>query len=290
MNFLTKIFSASFTKQNIKKLFPSGIKAAGRSQILDAYVKSSPTSQNIIQLFQGEWSSAMPKSSGLHSEPGTAALFEDGRITWADIALGGFAGKDILELGPLECGHSYILQKLGANSVTAIESNQRAFMKCLGIKEIFGLDRVHVKLGNFIPFLDETNKKFDAVIASGVLYHMTDPISVLDKIAKVSDKLFFWTHYFIEEYGSKNSRTFEVPHGYELKGFEGKGAKRYYREAQKWSGFCGGSEPYAVWLTKETILKHLNSLGFTKIDIQIDLPHHPNGPAFSFSAQRQILE
>ena len=76
-----------------------------------------------------------------------------------------------------------MLQKLGANTITSIESNKCAFMKCLSVKEIFNLNRVHFKLGNFIPFLESTNEKFDAVIASGILYHMTEPVSVLTKMA-----------------------------------------------------------------------------------------------------------
>lgn len=259
---------------------------AAANSILDAYVKTLPTDQNVIDLFKGEWSSTMPAESGLKSEPGRAGLFEDGRITWANKMLGGFEGKNVLELGPLEGAHSYMLQKMGASTITSVESNQRAFMKCLCVKEIFNLNRVHFKLGSFIPFLETTNEKFDAAIASGVLYHMTDPVSVLTKMARVSDKLFLWTHYYEKNYCTKNKQIFDAPHSYKLAGFEGVGAKRYYRESLNWRGFCGGSETHAVWLSKETILKHLGSLGFNKIDIHIDDLNHPNGPAFSFSAQR----
>jgi Protein of unknown function (DUF1698) len=254
--------------------------------ISDVYVKALPTNQNLLDLFKGEWSSTMPTNSGLKSEPGPAALFEDGRIIWANKILGGFKGKNILELGPLEGAHSYMLQKLGANTITAIESNQRAFMKCLCVKEIFNLNRVHFKLGSFIPFLETTNERFDTAIASGVLYHMTDPVSLLTKMARVSDKLFLWTHYYEKSYCEKNKQVFDAPHSYRLAGFDGVGAKRYYKESLNWRGFCGGSETHAVWLSKETILKHLNSLGFNKIDIHVDHLEHPNGPAFSFSAQR----
>jgi SAM-dependent methyltransferase len=279
--------SKSYQHDNISlKSAPEIADQPASNSILDVYVKSSPTDQNIIDLFKGEWSSTMPTGSGLKSEPGPAGLFEDGRITWADEMLGGFKGKNILELGPLEGAHSYMLQKIGANTITSIESNQRAFMKCLSVKEIFDLDRVHFKLGDFIPFLETTEKKFDAVIASGVLYHMIDPIAVLTKMARVSDKLFIWTHYFDEKYGAKNHRIFDKPQSYQLSGFKGMGAKRFYRESLNWQGFCGGSETYAVWLSKDTILNHLNSLGFNKIDIHIDAMDHPNGPAFSFSAQR----
>jgi hypothetical protein len=84
----------------------------------------------------------------------------------------------------------------------------------------------------------------------------------------------------------KNRQIFDSPNVVSLSNFSGKGAKRYYREAIQWQGFCGGSEPYAVWLSKDTILGHLKNLGFKSINVHIDHYEHPNGPAFSFSAQR----
>ena len=91
--------------------------------ILDQYVTRAPTQQNILDLFDGEWSSMMPTTSGLTTRPGTAALFEDGRIAWAEQQFGGFNARRILELGPLECGHTYMLHERGAESIVSIEAN-----------------------------------------------------------------------------------------------------------------------------------------------------------------------
>ena len=33
------------------------------------------------------------------------------------------------------------------------------------------------------------------VLASGVLYHCTDPVHVLELIARTSDRIALWTHY-----------------------------------------------------------------------------------------------
>jgi hypothetical protein len=52
---------------------------------------------------KGAWSSAVP---GLPTT-GNIPLFEDGRITLFEERLGGFARKQVLELGPLEGGHTY---------------------------------------------------------------------------------------------------------------------------------------------------------------------------------------
>jgi hypothetical protein len=70
-----------------------------------------------------------------------------------------------------------MLQRMNAKKIVSIEANTRAFLKCLCIKEIFNLDCVKFKLGDFIQFLEKTNSKFDLVFASGVLYHMLEPIT-----------------------------------------------------------------------------------------------------------------
>jgi SAM-dependent methyltransferase len=257
--------------------------------ILDEYVRTHPSDQNILDMFEGEWSSAMPVASGLKTLPGTAALFEDSRIDWASGFFGGYSGKDILELGPLEGGHSYMIQKAGAKSVTSIESNRRAFQKCLCVKEVFNLDRVQFKLGDFNEYLKYPSRHFDAVIASGVLYHMTDPVTSLINMTKVSDQIFLWTHYYDQKILNSGAQTrthFVEPHAVIVNDFNGTGARRYYQSSLEWNGFCGGSEPHAVWLSKDTILAVLKNQGFIKIDVGFDHPDHPNGPAFAVCAQR----
>ncbi len=119
------------------------------------FVSEAPSTQNVIDLFDGEWSTAMPSDLGAVSRPGHAGLFTDGRISWAGQILGPFRGLDILELGPLEGAHSFMLEQLGAASITAIEANARAFLKCLCIKEVMGMLRVRFMLGSFLPYLEQ---------------------------------------------------------------------------------------------------------------------------------------
>ena len=135
-------------------------------EILDAYVLTEPNNQNVLDIFKRQWSSRLPDNFGLVTQPGTARLFEDDRVAWAEQTLGNFSNWKILELGPLEGGHSYMFQSRNANKVISIEANTRAFLKCLCIKEILKLDRVEFKLGDFMSFLENDNSKYDMVFAS----------------------------------------------------------------------------------------------------------------------------
>jgi hypothetical protein len=77
-------------------------------------------------------------------------LFDDNRIKWFEQQCAGFAGKRILELGPLEGGHTCMLSRAGAASITSIESNTAAFLKCLIVQNTltFKADSVW---GTFVP-------------------------------------------------------------------------------------------------------------------------------------------
>jgi hypothetical protein len=255
---------------------------------VETFVLSAPCAQNMLDMFQSEWASRFPPPFDL-LKAGEIPLFQDGRIHWTIQELGGVSGLRILELGPLEGGHSYMLDRAGAASVQAIESNRRAFMKCLVAKEILGMNSVQFQLGDFFPFLNETEEQWDLCVASGVLYHMREPIELLMRIASHCERLFLWTHY----YDSKTietqpvfSRRFGPTAKKKVDGFSYTTHRHYYLEALELDGFCGGNAPFSEWIGKDAILGALRHFGFNNITVVDDTLNHPNGPAFSVLATK----
>jgi SAM-dependent methyltransferase len=258
-------------------------------EILDHYILTRPSAQNALDIFQGEWSSKLPDEFGLVTKPGTAALFEDARIEWAEQHLGGFAGRSVLELGPLEGGHSYMLQKRGAARVVAIEANTRCYLKCLCVKEVLGLDKVDFLLGDFIAFMEESTARFDVLVASGVLYHMTDPIALLRLIGKSSDRVMLWTHFYDEAIiraSSVLSPRFGTLRSFTQDGHTYQCATQSYQVERTKAAFCGGAAPVSNWLTKDSLVQALRNLGYTGIEVGFEAPHHPNGPSLALCATR----
>ena len=251
---------------------------------LDNYSSEIPSLQNAVDIFKGEWSSAVPGS--LTSGP--APLFTDPRVTyWIEKTHAFFNVRDsqhqinALELGPLEGAHSYMFSNAGWK-VTSVESNSRAFLKTLIIYNEFRLN-AKVLFGDFIPYLrDPSTPVFDFLSASGVLYHMKNPLEALDLICAKSTSFGLWTHFVTDEYINSWPGRWHETECHSLNKLC-TGFKQFYGNGLESHAFCGGGQDFAVWLRKEDILTSISGQGFS-IDIDsIDL-NHPNGPCLTLFA------
>jgi Protein of unknown function (DUF1698) len=261
------------------------------TSILDCYVTSEPSDQNALNIFKTEWISKLPSEFG-QLEAGTIPLFEDTRLVWMFQKLSGIVGQRVLELGPLEAGHTYMLEKYGAASVLAIEANTRAYLKCLIIKEVLQLNRSRFLCGDFIQYLRNHTQKFDTCIACGVLYHMQNPAELLSLIAQVSDQVFIWTHYYeknqINANPAINSKFTHEPISSEYQGFKHSLYRQEYTTTLDSIQFCGGSATFSNWMSREDILACLQFFGFNHIEISFEDLNHGSGPCFALIAKTQL--
>jgi hypothetical protein len=269
------------------RLRPSSSEPLASSTVLDRYASWAPSAQATVDIFKDQWSSALPHELGV--ETGTAGLFEDPRIRWVLEQLGSVEGASALELGPLEGGHTFMLCRAGAH-VDAVEANSRAFLKCLIAKELLSITGARFLYGDFVEFLKaHTTTRWDFVLASGVLYHTLDPFELLTLVAGVTDRVAIWTHYFDEAIlmNSAMARQFAAPAApIRVEDNEYILHKREYAEALEWSGFCGGPAMSANWIERAHLMHCLEQLGFSRIDVAFDEPHHQNGPSLLLFAQR----
>lgn len=277
---LLRIFKSLIRQRNRTKSKPVGAS-------FDTYEDRSPTPQNAIDALPG-WTSTFPSDLGLTA--GNTPLFADGRILNALAEYGPIEGLRVLEVGPLEGMHTYILNQNSPACIDAIEANRSCFLRCLVTKEILGVDKASFKLGDIQHWLRNCDGRYDFALASGVLYHMPDPGEFLSLLASKVDAVFIWTHYFDDDEmpitdvrrnpfsGRVETRNIS---GMEIRYFE-----RSYQNAEEDASFCGGMKDRHYWLQKDEIIGLLKHLGYSSVIIQDCDSHHPGGPCFSLLARR----
>lgn len=241
-----------------------------------------PSAQTAIDIFRGRWASNLEPLINV-TGTGEALLFtHDKRPQQAADSLGkgSFEGMNVLELGPLEAAHTYLLEKLGAKSVTAVEASSEAFLKCLIVKEVLDLSRSNFLYGDAIEYLRSNTRKFDLVFCSGILYHMPNPIELIELVCKSADKCFIWTHYYSP---ARHPVPFE-PREITVSGFTATHWSHIYGDRS--AGFWGGNQDGSSWIEKEALLEAFRHFGLKNVTVIEDMPDHPNGPSITFAASR----
>jgi hypothetical protein len=250
-----------------------------------------PSRQTVADLFQGAWKSSLP--DGLLS--GNSPMFEDNRPFWVDAKLpNGIGGKSILEFGPFEGYQTYLLAKLGAKEIISVDANSINFLKCLCLKEMFSISTAHFEFGDLLKYASACQRRFDLVWASGVLYHMNDPIGFIKATSKLSDNIFIWTHYFDESLRTLSNGQ-ERHFIQELDKVECIGGRQITLHARSYlienynteipRYWEGGIDQITYWLSKDDIIWLLQHWGMEVVAIE-SVDTSINGlPVISFLAR-----
>jgi hypothetical protein len=247
------------------------------NEIFAQYEEGYPTHQTAINAVQG-WHTSFPPQFNLKA--GKLPLFDDCRIHWAIESFGDLAGRRVLELGPLDAGHTSMLEAAGA-TVDAIEANRQAFLRCLIAKEILRLTKARFHLGDFVKWLEQTDVTYDLIVASGVLYHMSDPLRLLRAMANRSTAIYVWTVCVSDDSLTPTKIEWMNGHAIRLYG-------QTYANTEANKSFCGGMEEEHYWMHHDDILSALKLLGFTSLTLAHEEPDHEFGPTFSVFARKNV--
>jgi hypothetical protein len=227
---------------------------------------------NAFALFSN-WLTAFHSGSATYGSRAPLISDTDHRIVKFD-ALVPVAGKRVVELGPLEGGHTKQMVDLGASHVLAIEANAQDFVKCLVMKEVLGVDRVKFVYGDFEAVVSrhlQNGGGFDICAAVGVLYHMLDPVRTIKLITSVAPVTYVWSHVATEEKPSGEWITLSDEQGRAYRG------KRNFYSPGRHLGGIGRS---SVWLEESSLLGAFENRGH---EIQmIEKGGHPNGQQVLF--------
>lgn len=235
-------------------------------KIADRLVLETPSPQTALDIFRGSWLSRMPADyAAFHA--GEIPLFDDLRIPEGMKQLGSLEGKKVLDIGPLEGGHAYLLEKMGAETIISVEANSLLYLKCLVAKEILGMRRVQFLCGDINKYLEHTDQTFDMCLASGVLYHMADPVRLLWLIAGKTSNLLLWTHFFDDENRSRNKFDFKGETVNTFNGVHYDYHRQEYGAVFESDTYAGGTRNYSNWMSKNGITTALQDFGFRDVKI-----------------------
>jgi hypothetical protein len=252
------------------------------------YARESPSPQQKLDVFAGKWASRFPGEFA-ELNAGATTLFEDPRINWAKekfAELGvSIKGSSVLELGPLEGGHTYMLSKHGAASVTAVEAHSEAYLRCLVAKELLGMERVNFLLGDAVAFLRQIGHSYDIGIAAGFLYHMSDPVGLIELLCRHTRAVYLWTVYWDSDFSKKNPGAHAgsgpvSKHSY--KGFDYTLHKHPYGDGFDYGKFWGGPADHSNWMEKEDIERAFSKFGFGRQICKVE--DNPHGAALNMVA------
>jgi len=104
--------------------------------------------------------------------------------------------RTILELGSLEGGHTIALaRRPGVERVLGIEARASNIARARFAQELLRIDNLDfveadLEKADLVSF-----GKFDAVLCSGLLYHLPEPWKLVSQFASVAPRVFIWTHY-----------------------------------------------------------------------------------------------
>lgn len=233
--------------------------------VYPGFCSESPSAETAVGIFDN-WVCKIP---GVAIKTGEFSVFsadDDPRPSYAQEVFGNLAGFDVLELGPLEGGHTYQLEKMGAD-VTAIEGFNQSFLKLLIIKEILEL-RARVLYGDFVKYLEATNHRYDMIFACGVLYHMVDPLRLLHLISERTDRVFLWTHY-VPPPGNQGSHNYVDVSSVTRFDFETEYYRNSYDADHPYRLFAGTAE-YSNHMTRDAILAALEHFGYRNVRVMAD--------------------
>lgn len=249
----------------------------------EKFEQRAPAPQNAIDIFRGRWASDLSDViAGVDSGP-ARHFGADLRPAFAfrhiapDVAA---RGARILELGPLEGGHTYQFEQLGAGEIIAVEANVEAYLKCLIVKELAGLERAKFLLGDLVEYLRQDKTRYDLIFCCGVLYHIADPVELIGLMAAHSDLISIWSHYH-----TANSRPAALPESVTRDGE----TYTYFRlpnVGQRQGRYWGGNKQTASFLSRDDLFRACRRYGYVNEDIHAEEFDNPGGPCINVTFWR----
>jgi tRNA (mo5U34)-methyltransferase len=183
------------------------------------------------------------------------------------------ADKTVLEIGC--CEGIYTVQLAGVcREVVGLDVRPHNIACALTRLFVHGVTNARLLLQDARE-LDGRIGRFDILFHVGVLYHLSDPVDHLRRVAGLADSLLLDTHYADDDVPFPRADIDADGRTY---------CAKVYQEGA-WADVFSGVEPTSRWVYRDDLLQLLGDLGFTSAEV-LDDRRERNGPRFTVLARR----
>jgi len=201
-------------------------------------------------------------------------------------------GKTIVDLGCLEGGFSVAFARLGARQVVGIEAREVSFQRCEIIRKLLSLKNLEFVHGDVKAELTRL-ARFDVVFASGILYHVSDPYSLLELIHQTCREVALLdTHVARSDAPSHNCSTELIARSFRGREHLGRifpeyplGVSSEQRETLHWAAWSNNE---SFWPLEDELRRMLRDVGFRTVK-KVDAPSTADGWRWQVDQQNRIL-
>jgi len=187
------------------------------------------------------------------------------------------ADKSVLEIGCCEGIHTVQLAGV-CREVVGLDVRPHNIACALTRLFVHGVTNARLLLHDARE-IDHRIGRFDILFHVGVLYHLSDPVNHLRRVAGLADSLLLDTHYADDE----------LPYPRADMGAEGTTYRAKVYQEGEWADVFSGVEPTSRWVYREDLLRLLGDLGFASVEV-LDDRRERNGPRFTVLARRSTGE
>jgi 2-polyprenyl-3-methyl-5-hydroxy-6-metoxy-1,4-benzoquinol methylase len=198
--------------------------------------------------------------------------------------LGGrFSGKRIVDIGCLE-GYFSVECALQGAEVLGIEGKRLNIKKCEFVKSVLGVEQLRLAQDDAMRVTRDRYGRFDVVLALGLIYHLDDPFTFLDNVARLCDGFVVIDTLVALEDQPDSICDGWRPELSDLRRFDYRGREYHGRTYREYAGDAPQLEKdlsvtssldneHSVWLTEQSLIGLLRDVGFEQVQKVVYGPH-----------------
>jgi 2-polyprenyl-3-methyl-5-hydroxy-6-metoxy-1,4-benzoquinol methylase len=183
---------------------------------------------------------------------------------------GSFRGKTIVDLGCNEGAFTAEFARLGAARVVGIEARRTNYERCELLRKLLNRPNLEFILGDVKDELPRLEIKPDIVLLSGLLYHLSDPYSMLAAVRKTDPDVVLIDTHIADPEASTHGCSAVMTQSWGGRDYRGRIFPEYPADIAKanhermlWAAW---SNENSFWLLEEDLLRMAHDVGFSSAE------------------------